>query len=90
LTTEVSPIVVVDPNNEIPDYLAAIVTNRAGVLDAMEYLISSVSFPVTIRAHSISVVGAPLAGAQGGHNARPYQPIFNTPILKGMRAILHH
>jgi LacI family transcriptional regulator len=34
-----SPIVVVDPNKENPDYPAVIATNRAGALSAMEYLI---------------------------------------------------
>jgi LacI family transcriptional regulator len=35
----VSPIVVIDPNKENPDYPAVIATNRDGVLEAMEYLI---------------------------------------------------
>jgi LacI family transcriptional regulator len=36
----VSPMVVVDPNNESPEYPAVIATNRAGALAAMEHLIS--------------------------------------------------
>jgi LacI family transcriptional regulator len=35
-----SPIVVVDPNKANPDYPAVIATNRAGALEAMQYLIS--------------------------------------------------
>lgn len=35
----VAPVVVVDPNNECPNCLAVIATNRAGALSAMEHLI---------------------------------------------------
>jgi len=34
----VSPIVVIDPNNENPDYPAVIARNRDGALAAMQYL----------------------------------------------------
>jgi len=34
-----APVVVVDPNNDCPDCPAVIATNRAGALEAMEYLI---------------------------------------------------
>jgi len=35
-----APLVIIDPNNETPDYPAIIATNREGALAAMNYLIS--------------------------------------------------
>jgi hypothetical protein len=59
---------------------------RASMLRRMSSLTSwglpEGSTPMTFKkwVHSISVVGAPLAGAQGRRKAYPYQPILNTPL----------